>query len=335
MNTNVADTVFVSSTFEDLKLHRRAVWTVLEQFDVNVRGMEEFGARPDTPLDTCLTEVEQSDVYVGIVAYRLGSIDDASQKSFTQLEYEHARQLGRQILIYVIDEANARVAIRDIDMDPSLHEKLDSFKRTLKQNHTIGSFTSPEDLSEKLKRDFGKLLRAKNTVADVLIAEEEFAVAADVLKSFWLLPKLTSGREVRLRFAPKGEPYPASLDICESFNLPYGSTLGLSIAIEAPEGEHVGDFTELYAAGERAEDLLARIGRPPCDVYVRLQFSPTPVTRKRAEFFERTYHTYPTRQAAILPMMQDPTIASSLGDVKTHHVPAEGKVILLYANVAA
>ena len=67
MKTRIADTVFVSSTFEDLKSHRRAVWSALEQFEVNVRGMEAFGARPDAPIDTCLAEVEQSDIYVGII----------------------------------------------------------------------------------------------------------------------------------------------------------------------------------------------------------------------------------------------------------------------------
>lgn len=329
MNTNCADTVFVSSTFEDLKPHRRAVWAVLEEFDVNVRGMEEFGARPDAPLDACLTEVEQSDVYVGVVAYRLGSIDGASKKSFTQLEYEHAHSLRKHILVYVIDEADALVRIGDIELDPKRREKLEGFKRTLRQNHTVDSFTSPENLSEKLKRDFGRLLRAKDIAADASLPDEELAVAADVLQSFWLLPKLTSGREVRVRFAPQGEPYPASRDICVAFNLPYGSTLGLGIEIEEPAGEHVGDFTELYASGERAEELRVLIGRPPCDVYVRLQFSPTPVTTKRAEFFERTYHTIE------LPSMLQPDSLDGLAGVKTHHVCAEGKAILLFAKGAA
>ena len=67
-------TVSISSTFEDLREHRRAVWDVLEGFEVSVRGMEQFGARSETPLETCLAAVEQSDVYVGLLAYRLGSV---------------------------------------------------------------------------------------------------------------------------------------------------------------------------------------------------------------------------------------------------------------------
>ena len=45
-------TVFISSTFEDLAEHRRAIWDLLEEFDVRIRGMEKFGARKESPLET-------------------------------------------------------------------------------------------------------------------------------------------------------------------------------------------------------------------------------------------------------------------------------------------
>jgi hypothetical protein len=97
-------TVFISSTYKDLKDHRREVWDTLKRFDVIVRGMEEFGARTTGPLETCLAEVEQSDVYVGIMAYRLGSIDPKTKKPFTLLEYEQAVEQKKEILIYLVDD---------------------------------------------------------------------------------------------------------------------------------------------------------------------------------------------------------------------------------------
>ncbi len=90
-------TVFISSTYEDLKEYRRAIWDLLEKFNVNVRGMEQFGARKEAPLTTCLAEVEQSDVYLGVIAFRLGSIDSQT--------------------IYLVDEQNALFAVRYIDQD--------------------------------------------------------------------------------------------------------------------------------------------------------------------------------------------------------------------------
>lgn len=98
-------TIFVSSTFVDLQSHRKAVWDTLAEFDVAVRGMEQFGARTETPLQTCLFEVDQADIYVGIIAFRLGSIESQSGKSYTQLEYERALTRSKEILIYLVDEA--------------------------------------------------------------------------------------------------------------------------------------------------------------------------------------------------------------------------------------
>ncbi len=50
--------------------------------------MEQFGARKSNPLETCLAEVEQSDIYVGILGMRYGSEEPNSGKSYSQLEYE-------------------------------------------------------------------------------------------------------------------------------------------------------------------------------------------------------------------------------------------------------
>ena len=47
-------TIFISSTYKDLVKERKAVWELLKRYDVNIVGMEEFGARKDSPLTTCL-----------------------------------------------------------------------------------------------------------------------------------------------------------------------------------------------------------------------------------------------------------------------------------------
>lgn len=152
-------TVFVSSTFQDLQTHRKAVWDTLGKFDAAVRGMEQFGARTGTPLETCLLEVEQSDIYVGIVAFRLGSIEPTSGKSYTQLEYERAAERSKEILIYLVDEENARVPVKFID-NGEAREKLESFKRTLRDRHTVDTFVDEGDLAKKIERDLRDSLGA-------------------------------------------------------------------------------------------------------------------------------------------------------------------------------
>jgi len=101
--------VFISSTYVDLKEHRKEIWQLLSKYDVNVLGMEQFGARKETPLETCINEVKRSDIYIGIISQRLGSLEPTSGKSYTQLEYEKAIELDKEILIYLIDEENALI----------------------------------------------------------------------------------------------------------------------------------------------------------------------------------------------------------------------------------
>lgn len=189
-------TVFISSTYEDLIAHRQAVWQVLKEFNVSIRGMEEFGARTQGPLETCLAEVEQSDVYIGIISFRLGSIDVGSQKSYTQLEYERAVQLGKEILIYLADDQQAMVRAKDFDVDQIPIEKLKAFKGLLSERHTVNIFSGPDDLADKLRRDFKRYFDPSESETKVTIDEYDRTLA--LVKTFLLIPKSVIGHEARL-----------------------------------------------------------------------------------------------------------------------------------------
>jgi len=140
--------IFISSTYLDLIPFREKLWEVLSDQDLHILGMEKFGARSSAPLLTCLKEVTQSDIYVGIIAYRYGSIDKKTSKSFTELEYERALNCNKEILIYHFDE-NGFIQPRFIDFGTE-GNKLLKFKELLRDNHTVDTFDSPEDLAIKV-----------------------------------------------------------------------------------------------------------------------------------------------------------------------------------------
>ena len=94
--------VFVGSTYEDLKEHRVEIQDVLISYGMVIKSMEHFGATPNRPLDECLKNVNASKIYIGVFAHLYGSIDKASGKSFTHLEYEEAQHLKMPSLIYII-----------------------------------------------------------------------------------------------------------------------------------------------------------------------------------------------------------------------------------------
>lgn len=139
--------VFISSTYSDLVHEREEVWDSLQRLNIDILGMEQFGARTPTSLETCIYEVNQSDIYVGIIGMRYGSVDE-NGKSYTELEYEAAVKGKKEILIYLIDEKRAYVIPANIDFKYS--NQLIDFKKHLKANHTIDNFANKEQLASKL-----------------------------------------------------------------------------------------------------------------------------------------------------------------------------------------
>jgi len=172
--------IFISSTFQDLQPHRNQIWSVLQNFDINVIGMENFGARKSKPLDTCLAEIAECQIYIGIISMCYGSIDEETGKSYTQIEYDRAKELGLEILIYLIDERNGELKTGYIDFGDK-YLRLNSFKNILKKNHTVDFFINEIDLGQKIYRDLEKLiskqkttiLRPKNLDAKVFHVELE------------------------------------------------------------------------------------------------------------------------------------------------------------------
>lgn len=315
--TKAKHTVFVSSTYHDLVDHRRAVWDVLEQFEVSVRGMEQFGARTEAPLQTCFAEVEQSDVYVGIIGFKLGSVDQQSGKSLTQLEYERAVELNKEILIYVADEQDSRVRVADIDVDEQTREKLKAFKRTLRDRHTVDTFVGPKDLAEKLARDFRRHFVERDQKKPAS-ADTEFLEAKGVLDRFFLLPNNETGTEIRLRVKFDGEPFPAARALCTPFLLTYGSSVGIGMTVIEPSKSKAQKFRYLFATGDRAGTLVGLNSKKgPVDVYAVLKFTDQDVARTRAEFIGYSYSTYGYSE-----------------DDMEEYVSPEGYAILLFSKVA-
>jgi hypothetical protein len=313
-------TVFISSTFEDLKEHRKKVWEILTKYEVNLRGMERFGARKEAPLQTCLAEVEQSDIFVGIISYRLGTIDQPSSKSFVQMEYERARELDKEIFIYLIDDKNGKVIPAFVDFGEK-HEKLVSFKSILKERHTIDNFTDESDLAEKLDRKFDELLSKK--VNGLIKTEDEFIRSNGILQKFLLLPKEYSNKEVKLKIKFDGDPFPASKAICKSFYLSYGRTLGIRIKIILPNIDEDA-FNYLFIESKQAESFLIMDRSKEIEIYASLNFTEETIDSIQAHFVSKT--TYSVNSSFVFgdgfPQLSET-------------IEAEGQIILVLKEVVS
>jgi DNA-binding MarR family transcriptional regulator len=67
-------------------------------------GMELFAAGDETQMKVIKRWIDESDVYMLILGGRYGSIEQETQKSYIQLEYEYAVEKGKPLFAVVIDE---------------------------------------------------------------------------------------------------------------------------------------------------------------------------------------------------------------------------------------
>src|SRR5215203_1311373 len=138
---------FLSSTYEDLKVHRAVLLDTLHKMGDHLRviAMEHFGADPRPPLLLCQEKVSECDAYVGIFGWRYGSIDQGSRFSMTEIEYRTALAKNIPAFLYLMSEAQA-VPPSAIDTGAGA-SKLRKFKQEITGRHVVQKFTTPEDLS--------------------------------------------------------------------------------------------------------------------------------------------------------------------------------------------
>jgi hypothetical protein len=143
--------IFVSSTSRDLKAHREAVINALNAMKQNFTAMEYYIAQDSSPAEVCVRDVKDSDIYVGIFAWRYGSTvlygDPPQLVAITELEYRAAEEKTR--LIFLLDEdATWPNEYKDaVSGESNKGEQIYKLRKELTQRHVVKFFTSPDVLA--------------------------------------------------------------------------------------------------------------------------------------------------------------------------------------------
>ena len=215
--------IFVGSTYQDLKEYRAKVKDTLTRMETFVHGMEQFGARDESPITTCLNEVRKCKIYVGIFAMRYGSIPDGYDKSMTELEYDEAQRLGLPSFVFIMDEQNGVVNPASIDFENQ--GKLQAFKQKLKKK-TVEFFTTPDDLANKVGTAIHRAMKEgqlgmvsiENGIETVIKPASDLP-GKTILRRFEILPQRWTGVEVLLEidnFITNGTLTPVFIKIKEA-----------------------------------------------------------------------------------------------------------------------
>lgn len=147
--------IYVSSTFVDLEQHRERVYRALRALRHDVIAMEDYVAADERPLDRCLRDVHDADIYVGIFAWRYGYVPikgNRERRSITELEYLEAGRLGKPRLTFVLDEkAPWPPSMMDSTTgDNERGARIQRLRQAVQRERLASRFESAEQLANKV-----------------------------------------------------------------------------------------------------------------------------------------------------------------------------------------
>jgi hypothetical protein len=130
-------TIFLSSEMRDLCALRGRVAGALRDAGFLVVVFEDLGGRDENAERAYLDGVGRSDVYVGVLADRYGTMLP-SGRSPTHEEYREARRLGKRVSFWLAGDASGRQG------------NAADFAQEVQAFHTTGQFADMEDLVGRL-----------------------------------------------------------------------------------------------------------------------------------------------------------------------------------------
>jgi len=157
-------TIYLSSTYEDLKEHRRAVFDALRQASYQVVAMEDYVATDQRPLKKCLDDVERSDIYVGIFAFRYGYTPPTEHGnpdglSITELEFRQAEG-KKPCLIFLVKKGETwPLNFVDACTESDKGKRIERLREYLGREQTTSFFSSPYQLASLVQTAVTNLLK--------------------------------------------------------------------------------------------------------------------------------------------------------------------------------
>ncbi len=136
--------VFVSSTYADLKDERQRVIQALMEMDCIPAGMELFPAADEDQFAFVKKVIDDCDYYILIIGGRYGSLS-ANGLSYTEQEYRYAVERDLKV-IALLHENPADIPIGKSEIDPTLRERLSTFREQVSTGRLVRFWKSANEL---------------------------------------------------------------------------------------------------------------------------------------------------------------------------------------------
>jgi len=151
--------VFVSSTYVDLIEARSAVTMALLSADAIPAGMELFPATDGDAWTLIQEVIKDSDYYLLVIGGKYGSIDEVTDLSYTEKEYDFASSLGKPTMAFIHGDPD-NLTRSQIELDADKQQRLEAFMAKVRLGHHVNLWTTPEDLVGKVLISLNKIIKS-------------------------------------------------------------------------------------------------------------------------------------------------------------------------------
>ncbi len=252
--------IYISSTYQDLKAFREAVYRALRRMRHDVIAMEDYVATDQRPLDKCLADVADCDVYVGIFAWRYGYIPPGRDKSITELEFRQTVKKKKTRLIFLLDEEAAwSPKLMDaVTRDGDGGERINTLRQELKRDYQVDFFKTPDDLAGKVSTAVSRWAQEQDKATRPATPKIKVPRDHAKLRERYLSHLVDRYRYLDFRGMGVSDRVPLRLPLIDMY-------VPLKARIELPEGETWA--RQLRLAGrqvtdEEAESIGHRLSEP-------------------------------------------------------------------------
>ena len=143
-------TVFLSSTYDDLREERREVIHALLEMDCIPCSMETFPADDAEQFEFIKSVIDECDYYILIIAGRYGTVGK-NGKSFTEMEYRYALEKGIPVFSFIHSDIDS-ISLKKSEKNEINRKKLKTFIDYVSDGKMIKTWNGKEDLAGKVSR---------------------------------------------------------------------------------------------------------------------------------------------------------------------------------------
>ncbi len=299
MPREIIYTVFVSSTYEDLRQERAEVQKALLKLHCLPIGMELFPSADEETWEFIKRQIAAADYYVVVIAGRYGSVA-SDGKSFTEKEYDYAREIGKRVLAFVYAERGMLPRNRT-EEEPEKNRKLESFIKKVERS-PVNYFLNAHELAAQVTVSFVNL-RERYPATGFIRANE----VAELEKYAELL-------EDNARLQPLNQALGSAIAMAESAFKRSGRTTGVPTGFtDLDNGEPVsedGAVVAFFSMEMSAEQLATRV--LSCQSHVASDL----IRRGEVSLQDFDQFVLATQNVASVPLFIDDTRPLTIGALR-------------------